>query len=735
MKHLLALSLLALATVPALSVEPAAAQPAAAALGKPLESPDLPAGTVSVKVVDGSPSKPVSGTEVTLLVNGTPRVARTGDDGRAFFKDLAPGASVQAVVIDPDKKELKSEAFALPGVGVKLMLTISPWNPGGGGGAPMMGGGQGMPNPRQMSGEPRPEQADPAGMFTVRVLYDDFKAPSVGTGVSLVGYHGDGQIDIQRANTDGEGRAQFTGLDRSGATSYFAMAMLGRDAPNARYDRLMSTPAVLDARSGVRLILSGEKQTSNLPRVDELEKFEKQDNPPPVGKLRVVLEGGGDVGATVTLVRIGKGPFGVAKAAEGAPDPSAIQGGADFQGNPNMAAGTVEVVAHGGAGSDDVKLPSVSIVVAPEASVDELVKSGTAVADIVGALADKVQATTDVDGKAVLTVAAGVKGPFVGLVAINGKTLRTRPFELATSGGRLEVEAHWPSEGKAEAEFDVTPTLDDVFYAETTFRGQPYRSMPFQLAPEQGTRVSIFVYPRVLFTFNLASRIDDKYLAVNGRFDVSNNAWAPYVGGPDGLLIPLPKGFTGGLVAEEDQGDVAVVPGEGFRLIRPIPPGQKQFLGAFSLPVSDGGVAWNVDLPFGSFNSNMKLQWVAGMKVDTPPDVDGRTMTIPQGTFFVLPQINILPNRSMVMTITGLPQPPTWKRWMPRIVGALVVMILLGGIGAAVFRDRDKEEARAARRQQLLDELVELERSGATGKAAKRREQILAELETLWDAA
>jgi hypothetical protein len=199
--------------------------------------------------------------------------------------------------------------------------------------------------------------------------------------------------------------------------------------------------------------------------------------------------------------------------------------------------------------------------------------------------------------------------------------------------------------------------------------------------------------------------------------------------------VPLPKGFTGGLVAEEDQGEVAVVPGEGFRLIRPIPPGQKQFLGAFTLPVSNGSVAWNLDLPFGSFNSNMKLQWVAGMQVDTPPDVDGRTMTIPQGTFFVLPQINILPNRSMVMRITGLPQPPAWKRWMPRIVGVLVVLMLLGGIGAALFRDTDKDQVRAARRQKLLDELVELERSGATGKAAKRREQIMAELESLWDAA
>jgi hypothetical protein len=719
-KRLFAVALLALATVPALSTEPALAQPSAAALGKPLESPDLPAGTVSVKVVDGAPSKPVGGTEVTLLVNGTPRIARTGDDGRAMFKDLAPGAKVQAVVIDPDKKELRSEEFPLPGVGVKLMLTISPWNPGGGGGAPMMGGGQGMPNPRQMSGEPRPEQADPAGMFTVRLTYDDFKdAPPVGVPVSLVGYHSDDVIDIQTVASDAEGRAQFKGLDRSGATSYFAMTLLPRDG---KLERLISTPAVLDARTGVRLILSGEKRTSGAPSVDDLEKFEKQDSPPPAGKVRVILEGGADAGSTVTMVRVGKGPFGVAKAVDGPPDPSAVQAQADFVTVPAIAAGTVLLTVHGGIGGADKGLEGVTIFVAPAATADTW--------------QGQVDATTGPDGKATVTVAKELQGPFIGIVTINGKTLRTRPFELAASGGTLEVEAHWPSEGKAQADFDVTPKVDEVYYAETSFRGQVYRSLPFQLVPERGTRVSIFVYPRVLFTFSVTSRLDDKYLAVNGRFDVSNNAWAPYVGGPDGLTIPLPKGFTGGVLAPDDQADVAVEPGEGFRLIRPIPPGQKQFRGAFSLPVSDGNVTWNLDLPFGSFNSGMEVLQVPGMHVETPPDVDGRTMTVPQGTFFVLPQINILPKHSMVMKITGLPQAPAWKRWMPRIIGIVVVLILLVGVGAALFRDKDKEEARADRRQQLLDELVELERGGSSsGKAAKRREQILAELETLWDAA
>jgi hypothetical protein len=45
------------------------------------------------------------------------------------------------------------------------------------------------------------------------------------------------------------------------------------------------------------------------------------------------------------------------------------------------------------------------------------------------------------------------------------------------------------------------------------------------------------------------------------------------------------------------------------------------------------------------------------------------------------------------------------------------------------MRRRDPEAERRARRSQLLDELVELERKGEGGK---RKEQLLAELEQLW---
>src|ERR1044071_9874484 len=131
---LLAPMLVSLDAVGAVAVvaTPAAAQ-IAAALGKPLPSPDLPVGTVSVRVVAGSAASPVIGTDVTLLVNNAPRVARTDSAGRATFPGLPAGATVIAKVVNEDKEEKVSEAFQIPDAGgMRVMLTTKPWQAGAG---------------------------------------------------------------------------------------------------------------------------------------------------------------------------------------------------------------------------------------------------------------------------------------------------------------------------------------------------------------------------------------------------------------------------------------------------------------------------------------------------------------------------------------------------------------------------------------------------------------------------
>lgn len=698
-----------IAMLVAVSAAPAAAQ-TAAAIGKPLPSPDLEQGTVSVRVIAGSPSSPVSNTEVTLSVNGTPQVARTDDAGRAFFKNLPAGAQLQAKVLDEDKKEITSDPFTLGDSGVRLMLTTRPWNPGAGMG--MGGPGGAMPEPRQMSGEPRPEDKDPPGTLTVRLTYDDFKdAPPVDVPVALVGYKADDSVTYQVAKSDKEGRATFTKLDRSGATAYFAMTLLPR---GTGVDRLASTPAVLDARVGVRMILSGDKRNSTAPNIDDLTRLEKQENPPPAGKVRVNLLGGVE-NAEVRLVDAEtKNVIGRTKPQQGPPNPQDISGQERFDGKPDMPTGTLDVVVHGGGGRDDKPMPDITVKVLPAAE-DTPPYAESQTAD---------------DGKAHFATLPKA-GQLVVQLSINGKPITTKPFELAKSGGVVDVEVHWDTEGQPEALFDLIPRPGQVVYAETTMGGHLYRSAPLQPVTDRGSNTTLFIYPRILFTFSLTSRIDDEYLAVNGRFELSNYSWAPYVGGPDGLLVPLPKGFVGGLVAEKDQGDVALEPTEGFRIVRPIAPGTRAFVGAFSLPVDGGSVRWNWDLPFGAFNSGIEFMKVPGMNVVTPPGVQGQEMTVPQGTFYVLPRVQIMPRQSMVMTITGLPSKPAWAVWLPRIIGAFVIVLILGGVAFAFVARKPDTAGRAARRQQLLDALVAMDKAGS--KNEKRREELLGELESLWD--
>jgi hypothetical protein len=498
---------------------------------------------------------------------------------------------------------------------------------------------------------------------------------------------------------------------------------------------------VLDSRTGVRVIPSGETRAPGAPLAADHTGFVKQDSAPPAGKIRVGHDGGVEDAATVSLVEITQVPaaggkianerrvFATGKPRQGPPDPNLIQAQAEFAAKPDVPANTLVVSVRGGVNATNNAIEGIAINVASVATFE--------------AEQGRADGTTDATGSTKITVDSTKPGPFVATLAINGKTLSSKPFDLTTSGGVLEVEAHWPSEGKPEVTFDLVPRPGQVFYAETVMHNVLYRSLPFQPVPERGTRVSLFIYPRVMFTFSLTSRVDDEYLGVSGRFEVSNNAWAPYLPpNSDGIMLPLPKGFLGGQVAEKDQGDVALVPGEGFRIVRPLAPGSRNFHGAFSLPVRDGRVTWRLDLPYGLFSSGMEILQVPGMLIQTPPGVNGQTVTAPNGSpYFLLNQISIMPRQSMVLSLSGLPQPPAWKVILPRVAAALVVLLLIGGIVFTIYRKRGPTDSeREERRQKLMDELVELEGKGKNakspgGEASRRRDQIMAELESLWDAA
>jgi len=731
------------------------AQPAFA-IGKPLGDSSVPTGTIVVRVIAGSTSTPEVGADVTLVVNGTPRQARTDASGRATFAGLTAGATVIAKVVDADKKEIASDPFPVADKGgIRVMLTTKPLtgstmsapSAAGQGGQGGMGG---MPEARVISGQPRPDGGEAPGVYSVRVTYNNLKMgpsgpmdpdPPAGAVVHLVGYAADDSISVQTKTVDDKGIATFTGLDQSGATSYFAMSSLTRkpivNAPSTNgspeavtpppviVDRMVSVTVVLDGQSGVRVVLSGEKRDSTNPAVDDYGKLVPRDGRAvAAGKVRISLDGVAQVGQDVVLFDAKtRTKISTAKTVEGSPDASQIRGGANFAERKDLPAGTVEVNVVGGVGDakDPLKDVAIQLIIPEEAQTPIIGASGV----------------TGADGKVKIVMPAGFTLPEKGVVAkvtINGKDMFSSPMDLSVVGGLLELSANWSKTGKPEAILDAPAS--GIVYAETQMSGVTFRSLPFEILPGAGMHANIYIYPRTLFTFDTHAFVDDQLLAVQGNFEITNYSWAPYRATPDGLLIKLPARHKGAIIAPQDQKEVSVATGEGFRIVRPIPPGGRKFRAGFSMPIENGTVSWRFDLPMGTWNSAMRIRQTPGMSVKLPKGVTGATQTATTGEpWFIIENITIERKQPFALTISGFPAEPTWKIWAPRLTGIFVLFVVLGGLAyALVIRERKPAAAEtSARREKLMVELVELEKRGIeSGKDRQRREQLIDELERTW---
>ena len=93
--------------------------------------------------------------------------------------------------------------------------------------------------------------------------------------------------------------------------------------------------------------------------------------------------------------------------------------------------------------------------------------------------------------------------------------------------------------------------------------------------------------------------------------------------------------------------------------------------------------------------------------------------------------ITLMPNSELVLSVSGLPAPPSWTRW----AGAADPRHHrrrddARGPRLRALRRRHADPARGKRREKLMAELVEIERTGVNKD--KRESDRLAELERLW---
>ena len=93
--------------------------------GVPLQVPDLPAGTVTTRVIRGALTNPVTGETVQLTGANVSQSAKTDEAGRATFTGLEPGVRAKAIVV-VNGERIESQEFEVSSTGgTRLMLVAS----------------------------------------------------------------------------------------------------------------------------------------------------------------------------------------------------------------------------------------------------------------------------------------------------------------------------------------------------------------------------------------------------------------------------------------------------------------------------------------------------------------------------------------------------------------------------------------------------------------------------------
>ena len=92
--------------------------------GKAIPAAELPAGTITVRVVRESIGNNIQGQQVTVTVGGTTKSATTDDQGRAQFADLPKGEQARAEAT-VDGESLVSDPFMVPTAGGLRVILVA----------------------------------------------------------------------------------------------------------------------------------------------------------------------------------------------------------------------------------------------------------------------------------------------------------------------------------------------------------------------------------------------------------------------------------------------------------------------------------------------------------------------------------------------------------------------------------------------------------------------------------
>ncbi len=104
--------------------------------GIPMPSPDVPAGSIVVRLVRGDIANNIANHDIELQVGGRTMTAKTDETGRATFSGLAPGTDAHAIAV-VDGERIESDHLQLSGsTGLRVMLVAGVGAGSGGGAVP-----------------------------------------------------------------------------------------------------------------------------------------------------------------------------------------------------------------------------------------------------------------------------------------------------------------------------------------------------------------------------------------------------------------------------------------------------------------------------------------------------------------------------------------------------------------------------------------------------------------------
>jgi hypothetical protein len=172
--------------------------------GIPRPDPQVPAGTITVRLIRGQLSNRMTGIEVALVgSDGKSFQQKTDDQGRATFAGLAAPGPYTAKATD-GVEELASQPIELQSqMGSRVMLVF-------------------QPKAGAADGVAHPDKAIPAGTVVVRATGEGGEPAA---GVEVVLGHaraGEQQVREFKGKTNGAGEATFTGLDAKPQSGYLA---------------------------------------------------------------------------------------------------------------------------------------------------------------------------------------------------------------------------------------------------------------------------------------------------------------------------------------------------------------------------------------------------------------------------------------------------------------------------------------------------------------------------------